>query len=60
MLNYFYEHINPLNEDLGVMLAETEQARYEAEQAYYELAQLHEDDMRAEGEIMEQEERLGL
>lgn len=60
MYNYFKEHIEPLNDQLGTMLAETDQARYEAEQAYREAQQLHEDDMRAEGEIMEEEERLGL
>lgn len=60
MYNYFIEQIEPLNEELGTMLNEAERSRYEAEQEYRELQQLREDDMRAEGEIMEEEERLGL
>lgn len=60
MYKYFSEQIEPLNDHLGVMLNEADQSRYEAEQEYRELQQLHEDDMRAEGEIMEEEERLGL
>lgn len=36
---------------------EVDTQQYEAEQAYREQQELHEDDMRAEGEIMDQEER---
>lgn len=60
MYNYFIEHIEPLNEELGVMLNEVDMERWQAEQDYRQAIQDHEDDMRAEGEIMDEEERLEL
>lgn len=57
MQDYFNDQIKPLNDALGFLLYETQEDRYEAEQAHKELLELQREDMQAEAELMQEEER---